>query len=104
MLEAIGEAHSAGKFIYAMKSLAGGNFVSEREKALRFVFGQERIDAAVVGMVTPPEVEWNVRFLSGLPIADELLLNEPGKGRPPKTFDLFAEFDGFLLSDLGRLR
>jgi len=72
MLEAIGQAHSAGKFIYAMKSLAGGNFVPDREEALRFVFGQKKIDAAVVGMVTPFEVEWNVRFLSGLPIADEL--------------------------------
>ena len=72
MLEAIGEAHSAGKFIYAMKSLAGGNFVADREKALRFIFGREKIDAAVVGMVTPLEVEWNVRFLSGLPIPDEL--------------------------------
>jgi predicted aldo/keto reductase-like oxidoreductase len=75
MLEAIGEAHSAGKFIYAMKSLAGGNFVSEREKALRFIFGRENIDSAVVGMVTPLEVEWNVRFLSGLPIAEELARN-----------------------------
>ncbi len=72
MLEAIGEAHSAGKFIYAMKSLAGGNFVADCEKALRFIFGREEIDAAVVGMVTPLEVEWNVRFLSGLPIPDEL--------------------------------
>jgi aryl-alcohol dehydrogenase-like predicted oxidoreductase len=72
MLDAIGEAHSAGKFVYAMKSLAGGNFVPDREKALRFIFGQEKIDAAVVGMVTPLEVEWNVRFLSGLPITDEL--------------------------------
>jgi aryl-alcohol dehydrogenase-like predicted oxidoreductase len=72
MLEAIGEAHSAGRFIYAMKSLAGGNFVSDREKALRFVFSQKNIDAVMVGMVTPLEVEWNVRFLSGLPISDEL--------------------------------
>ena len=72
MLEAIGEAHSAGKFIYAMKSLAGGNFVPDREKALRFVFSRKDIDAAVVGMVTPLEVEWNVRFLSGLSISDEL--------------------------------
>jgi predicted aldo/keto reductase-like oxidoreductase len=72
MLEAIAEAHSAGKFIYAMKSLAGGNFVSEREKALGFIFNQEKIDAAAVGMVTPLEVEWNVRFLSGFPISDEL--------------------------------
>jgi predicted aldo/keto reductase-like oxidoreductase len=72
MLEAIGQAHATGKFIYAMKSLAGGNFVPDREDALRFVFEREEIDAAVVGMVTPLEVEWNVRFMSGLPISDEL--------------------------------
>jgi len=72
MLHAIREAHSAGKFIYAMKSLAGGNFVPEREKALRFVFDQSGIDAVAVGMVTPLEVEWNVRFASGLPISEEL--------------------------------
>jgi predicted aldo/keto reductase-like oxidoreductase len=72
MLRAIREAQSAGKFIYAMKSLAGGNFVPDREKALRFVFDQNEIDAVVVGMVSPLEVEWNVRFASGLPISEEL--------------------------------
>ena len=75
MLDAIGQAHAAGKFIYAMKSLAGGNFVPDREKALRFVFDRKDIDAAVVGMVTPLEVEWNVRFLSGLSISEELSQN-----------------------------
>lgn len=72
MLAAISEAHAAGKFVYAMKALAGGNFVPEREEAFRFVFDQANIDAAVVGMVTPLEVEWNVRFMSGLPISNEL--------------------------------
>ncbi|MCE5336787.1 MAG: aldo/keto reductase [Desulfobacteraceae bacterium] len=72
MLRAIRKAHDAGKFIYAMKTLGGGNFVGDREKALRYVFEKDYIDAAVVGMVTPSEVEWNVRFLSGLPIGGEL--------------------------------
>jgi predicted aldo/keto reductase-like oxidoreductase len=72
MLQAVREAHSAGKFIYAMKSLAGGNFVPNREEALRFVFDQTEIDAVALGMVTPLEVEWNVRFASGLPINEEL--------------------------------
>jgi predicted aldo/keto reductase-like oxidoreductase len=72
MLDAIREAHAAGKFVYAMKALAGGNFVPDREEALRFIFGAAGIDAAVVGMVTPLEVEWNVRFASGLPISEEM--------------------------------
>lgn len=72
MLQAIHEAHESGKFLYAMKSLAGGNFVPDREEALRYIFSQPDLDAAVVGMVTPLEVEWNIKFLSGLPIPEEL--------------------------------
>ena|GEM_PF-3431769 len=40
-----------------------------------FCFGQEKIDSVLVGMVTPLEVEWNVPFLSVLPIAAELARN-----------------------------
>jgi aryl-alcohol dehydrogenase-like predicted oxidoreductase len=72
MLAAISQAHRAGKFVYAMKSLAGGNFVPNREEALRFIFDNSDLDAVVVGMVTPQEVEWNVRFASGQPIPAEL--------------------------------
>ena len=72
MLAAIRQAHRAGKFVYAMKSLAGGNFVPNREEALRFIFDIDEIDAVVVGMVTPLEVDWNVRFASGRPIPAEL--------------------------------
>jgi predicted aldo/keto reductase-like oxidoreductase len=72
MVEAIREAHQRGKFIYAMKSLAGGNLVPNREEALRFIFGIKEIDALVLGMVTPLEVEWNVRFASGQAIPEEL--------------------------------
>lgn len=75
MMNAIREAHAAGKFIYAMKALAGGNFVPQREEALQYIFDQDCIDAAVVGMVTPLEVEWNVRFISGLAIPEELSRN-----------------------------
>lgn len=72
MLAAIREAHEAGMFVYARKSLAGGNFVPEREEALRFIYGIDAIDAAAVGMVTPKAVEWNVRFAAGRPIPEEL--------------------------------
>jgi predicted aldo/keto reductase-like oxidoreductase len=72
MLAAIREAHASGMFVYAMKSLAGGNFVPNREEALRFIFDTPEIDAAVVGMVTPREVEWNLRFAAGRPIPEDL--------------------------------
>jgi len=72
MLAAIREAHGAGMLVYAMKSLAGGNFVPNREEALRFIFSIEELDAVVVGMVTPLEVEWNLRFAAGRPIPADL--------------------------------
>ncbi|MDP1761929.1 MAG: 4Fe-4S binding protein, partial [Deltaproteobacteria bacterium] len=42
------------------------------EAALRFIFGIEELDAVVVGMVTPLEVEWNLRFAAGRPIPADL--------------------------------
>lgn len=72
MLAAIRQAHQAGMFVYAMKSLAGGNFVPNREEALRFIFGVDELDAVVVGMVTPLEVDWNLRFAAGRLIPEEL--------------------------------
>jgi predicted aldo/keto reductase-like oxidoreductase len=72
MLAAVREAHQAGMFVYAMKSLAGGNFVPNREEALRFIFGINELDAVVVGMVTPLEVDWNLRFAAGQPIPEKL--------------------------------
>ena len=72
MLAAIRQAHGAGMFVYAMKSLAGGNFVPNREEALNFIFGIDELDAVVVGMVTPLEVEWNLRFAAGRPIPEDL--------------------------------
>lgn len=72
MLAAIREAHAAGKFIYAMKALAGGNLVNRREEALRYVFDLDCVDVVAVGMVTPAEVEWNVRWASGEEIPADL--------------------------------
>ncbi len=72
MLAAIGDAHQAGKLIYGMKALAGGNLVARREEALGFVFSQECIDLLALGMVTPAEVEWNLRWARQEPIAEDL--------------------------------
>lgn len=72
MLAAIRKAHAAGKLVYAMKALGGGNLVPRREEALRFALAVDEIDVVVVGMVTPQEVEWNVRFFAHEPIPEDL--------------------------------
>jgi len=76
MLAAIREAHGAGKFVYAMKSLAGGNFVPDREASLRFIFDTPEIDAVVVGMVTP----WKLSGICGSRRAGPFPKTCPGHG------------------------
>lgn len=72
MEAAIHDAHDAGKFIYAMKALAGGNLVPQREEALRYVWDNSDLDALVLGMVSPEEVQWNLNFFQGMPNPEEL--------------------------------
>jgi aryl-alcohol dehydrogenase-like predicted oxidoreductase/NAD-dependent dihydropyrimidine dehydrogenase PreA subunit len=62
MLAAIDQAHAAGKGIYAMKALAGGNLADEREQALDFVAKQGGIDCCAVGMSSEAEVDFNIAF------------------------------------------
>lgn len=72
MLAAIEKAHANGKLLYAMKALGGGNLVSRRREALEFVWNQPSIDILALGMVTPQEVDWNVRWALGQPIPEAL--------------------------------
>ena len=72
MRAAIRDAHASGRFIYAMKALAGGHLLARREEALRFALTEEALDVVAVGMVSAAEVEWNLRFLQGLPLPPEL--------------------------------
>ncbi|HOS95548.1 MAG TPA: aldo/keto reductase [Armatimonadota bacterium] len=72
MIAATAEAHDAGKFVYGMKALAGGNLVPRREEALQYAFGLDVLDTIAVGMVTPDEVEWNLRFAQSMAIPKEL--------------------------------
>jgi ferredoxin len=74
-----------------MKVLAGGNFLPNREEALNFVLGIKEFDAVVVGMVTPQEVEWNVRFFSGLEIPEELSENTTIHSKRLDIVDLACE-------------
>jgi predicted aldo/keto reductase-like oxidoreductase len=94
MLEAIREAKAAGKFLYAMKALAGGNLIAQRREALEYVFGIAEMDVVAVGMVTPAEVEWNVRWAQGLAIEEGL---EESTGRNTKRLSIL----GFMCTSCG---
>jgi len=72
MLAAISTASAAGKGIYAMKALGGGNLLKNAEEALRYVLSIPEITSVAVGMSTIQEVEYNTRFFSGRQVSDLL--------------------------------
>jgi predicted aldo/keto reductase-like oxidoreductase len=65
MADAISDAHERGKGVYAMKVLGGGNLLQERESAIRYVLQLPGVDAAVVGMLSTGEVDYNLAIFSG---------------------------------------
>ena len=60
MLAAISAAHAAGKGLYGMKVLGGGNLLGDWAECLAFALGVPELDAIAVGMQTPEELEANL--------------------------------------------
>jgi len=73
MVEAISEAHKAGKGLYAMKALAGGHLIDQLEESFNFVRNIEGISSIAVGMVNQEELELNLKIFSDEGISQELL-------------------------------
>jgi uncharacterized protein len=65
MAEAIVSCAAAGKGIYAMKALAGGNLISSARESLRYSLSIPGVAAVAVGMLSREEVEANVALFSG---------------------------------------
>ena len=66
MVEAIAACSASGKGVYAMKALAGGNFISEARESFRYVLGLPGIDAVAVGMLSMKEIDANVALFNDL--------------------------------------
>lgn len=65
MMEAIKKADKAGKGVYIMKALAGGNLINEYDESMKYVREIEGEHPIAVGMVNTDEVEFNVRYFNG---------------------------------------
>lgn len=70
MLAAIRVAAVAGKGIYAMKALGGGNLIGNAEEALNYVMSIPEVNSIAVGMRTVQEVKYNTKFFSGQKVSD----------------------------------
>lgn len=65
MESAMIRASKAGKGIYIMKSLAGGNLINDYDDAMKYVRGIGDGFSIALGMVSVEEVEFNVRYFNG---------------------------------------
>ena len=73
MINAISEAHKAGKGLYAMKALAGGHLIDQLEESFNFVRDMKVITSIAVGMVNQEELEINLKIFNDEKIPQELL-------------------------------
>lgn len=72
MARAISLAASNGKGVYAMKALAGGNFISNARESISWVMGLEGVHALALGMMSEAEIEANIALLGEGSAPDEV--------------------------------
>ncbi len=66
MKKAIEDANKAGKGIYSMKPLGGGNLLSNAEDCLKFVLEDKNIHSIAIGMQNTDEINFNADIINGL--------------------------------------
>jgi len=72
MIGAIQEAWRAGKGLYGMKALGGGNLIGNSGEAFSFVLSLSGLASVAVGMRTAAEVDYNVAIFGGLTVTREI--------------------------------
>ena len=78
MLAALEKAYRAGKGIYGMKPLGGGNLMHQMAEAFSFVLGLSQLASIAVGMKTVAEVELNIDIFNGEKVSPDLLAKVRG--------------------------
>lgn len=81
MLSAITEARKAGKGIFSMKPLGGGNMLKESAECFEFVLSNEDLHSIAVGMQSIEEVTNNVSVFEGKKVPESISLQLKEKRR-----------------------
>ncbi|PLX77906.1 MAG: aldo/keto reductase [Desulfuromonas sp.] len=64
MSAAIKKCADAGKGVYAMKALAGGNLISEARASFRYVLDLPGVHALAVGLLSKEEIDGNLKLFN----------------------------------------
>ncbi len=101
MAEAITACARAGKGVYAMKALAGGNLISEARASLAYVRGLEGVHGVAIGMLSEAEVEANVALFSGNAPEDEVWRKLESRRRKLRIMENFCKGCGACVETCG---
>jgi ferredoxin len=91
MAEAIAQCAKAGKGVYAMKALAGGNLIAEARASLAYVRGLEGVHGVAIGMLSEAEVEANIALFAGNAPEDEVWRQLESRRRKLRIMENFCK-------------
>jgi len=91
MSKAIEVAAAAGKGIYAMKALAGGNLISEARSSLSYVFGLPGVNALAVGMLSLEEIDANIALIEQAPFPENRWRGLESRSRHLQIMEQFCK-------------
>lgn len=81
MLGAVEKAYKAGKGIFSMKALGGGNLLGSYEESMKFVLDLPFIHSVAVGMQNLDEVAMNISVFEEKPVDDKIKQSLAAKRR-----------------------
>jgi aryl-alcohol dehydrogenase-like predicted oxidoreductase len=90
MLNVITYAHAAGKGIYAMKVLGGGNLLNDAYNSFAFVRNLTNINSMAVGMKSQDEIDLNIAWMEQRRVAEL----ESRVARQPRRLIIEDECEG----------
>ena len=98
MAEAIDLCARAGKGVYGMKALAGGNLISEARQSFRYVLNVPGMHALAVGMLSEHEIDANIALIND-GIAEDAVWEElESKRRKLRIMDRFCKGCGLCVA------
>lgn len=86
MVSAIREAYQAGKGIYAMKALGGGNLLASVDEALGFVRSLPWVHSVAVGVLNEDELEMDIALLEGRDVPPDVRERVRARARFKRLF------------------
>lgn len=97
MAAAIAGAADAGKGVYAMKALAGGNLIANARSSLEYVLGVRGVHGVAVGMLSEGEIEANLDLFAGEPREEGVWSELESRRRRLRIMDRFCKGCGQCL-------